>query len=709
MTILCLILTALAVTTSVLIYRNTVKQKGETKKFLIALTSFLILSIGLELSLFNINFYNTQSLSPVDKSYVLEKKESEENYFNIENDYILEIPEINEKLSNIYINLSEKNEGIVKVRISLTDESNEFFFNTPERTLYTGIEKSQYLNVHTSGETEKIRITFQSTEDEIKIDSIEINALRPFEFSLLRVLIVIFGLLFLYILKPSSFIYTKSISSLKTPIETLCIPVIALQCVLICLTGSLNPLFTIAGVEENGYYITPYGMEQHNQYDELALAVLEGKTYIDNDDIPQSLKDMENPYDTTARAYNESLTGDKYRWDVAYYNGHYYVYFGIVPMLLLYLPCRAIFETSFPTFAGIIVFACLFSIGICKLLNLICKKYFSKTSSGTFLLILLSVTNCCGMMFLVKRPDFYSLPIIMSMTMIVFGLYLWLKGINETKKKKLYFFGGALLFALSVGCRPQSVLISFVAIPIFWNHFFKNKDFFTKEKLSDLLVLAAPYIVVALGIMYYNYIRFDSPFDFGSGYNLTTNDVSRRGFDIGRTGLGLFTYLFQPPQFTATFPYIKNVSIETSYIGKTIYEFCFGGLIASTPVLWFTFSLPKVKENLKSKNLLSIVSVLLLIGISLVVADTQAGGLLQRYYSDFGYIFLLACGIIILSLYERFKSAESTKIINKLLFISTIFSLFYTICLVFSVADVTIDTRNPNIYGMLLHTVEFWL
>ena len=43
-----------------------------------------------------------------------------------------------------------------------------------------------------------------------------------------------------------------------------------------------------------GIDFVPLGMENHNQYDELAQAFLKGKAYIDNDDVPEFLKNMEN-------------------------------------------------------------------------------------------------------------------------------------------------------------------------------------------------------------------------------------------------------------------------------------------------------------------------------------------------------------------------------------------------------------------------------
>jgi hypothetical protein len=143
-------------------------------------------------------------------------------------------------------------------------------------------------------------------------------------------------------------------------------------------------------------------------------------------------------------------------------------------------------------------------------------------------------------------------------------------------------------------------------------------------------------------------------------------------------------------------------------MGKTISENCFGGLITSLPLLWFGFALPKVKNTLKEKKVFALTITLFIIGFALVIADTQAGGLLQRYYSDFGYIFFLGAIFVIYSLFEKSSLKENSNTLNKLIFISAFLSFFYSFALAFSVSDVTIDTENPTLFGTLRHIVEFW-
>lgn len=71
-----------------------------------------------------------------------------------------------------------------------------------------------------------------------------------------------------------------------------------------------------------------------NQYELVAEAILNGHINIDNGDVDPLLLQMDNPYDPQARVD----LGVDYRWDTAYYHGHYYMYFGVVPVFLLFLP-----------------------------------------------------------------------------------------------------------------------------------------------------------------------------------------------------------------------------------------------------------------------------------------------------------------------------------------------------------------------------------
>ncbi len=686
------------------------KRKHLKKEGLCIILSFIIFAIGLEASFFNVNFYNSFNNEEISLNNFLSNCEVNNSYVITRDNRTLFFSEINEEINNIHIKLTESSAQSTDFTISFSDEANYLAFGNPARTIYKNVTKSHYINIHPSGKVSGLGIEFDLDENEVLVlEGISLNVNRPFNFSIFRIFLIFTILCLLYIFSPKSEYHKKKFSENLSEYSYLATILICFECLVIVALALANPTFIGLTIEDSDLRTAPLKMANHNMYDELAKAFLNGKVYIDKDDVPDSLKNLSNPYDTVLRAYTASESGDNYPWDVAYFNGHYYVYFGIVPLLLMYLPFRAITDAPFPTVFGIIIFAVLFTVGVYKLITLIAEKKFKNISISNLLLIIFTVINSCGLIFLVKRPDFYSIPIITGLTFTVFGIYNWLKGLCNEKHRISNFLTGSLFMALVAGCRPQLLLMSFLAVPFFFKRYFITNDITKKQKMKELIVLSLPYIFIASGLMYYNLIRFGSPFDFGSNYQLTTNDVTKRGMNAGRVGLGLFTYLFQPPSFSATFPFIRAVSVETNYAGKTIFENCFGGLIASTPFLWFIFLINKSKEKLKSVGLFGITSFILLCGMVIVFFDTQAGGLLQRYISDFGFLFCFASAFIIMSLLSNTKTENEKSLLNSLIFSSAVLSIFYTITLAFSVSDVTIDTQNPLLFGCLSQIVQFWL
>ena len=90
-----------------------------------------------------------------------------------------------------------------------------------------------------------------------------------------------------------------------------------------------------------------------NQYEKMGDAILKGQLHLDIP-VEEGLLALENPYDPAARS------GLYYQWDHAYYNGHYYMYFGVVPALLVFAPYQWLTGQMLTTFRGTQVFAGLF-------------------------------------------------------------------------------------------------------------------------------------------------------------------------------------------------------------------------------------------------------------------------------------------------------------------------------------------------------------
>lgn len=253
--------------------------------------------------------------------------------------------------------------------------------------------------------------------------------------------------------------------------------------------------------------------------------------------------------------------------------------------------------------------------------------------------------------------------------------------------------------ALVAGCRPQFLLGSFLLLFLMKDEALWAFKYDKKMLLRKLAVTAAPFLAVAAGLMVYNFVRFGSPIDFGANYNLTTNDMTQRGFSVGRLRDGLFMYLFQLPNIGTAFPYVYPTDFHSGYIGVTIREAMFGGALFAQPVLLALFALPTVKQELKKKKLFGIVTACIVFAVFIVCADTQMAGILSRYYADFVWLLLIAAGIVLFALWESIRSPKGRRILTCAVLICGIFG----ICMQLGMGVHTgeMESRYPEIYYAL--------
>ena len=225
------------------------------------------------------------------------------------------------------------------------------------------------------------------------------------------------------------------------------------------------------------------------------------------------------------------------------------------------------------------------------------------------------------------------------------------------------------------------------------------------------------YAVVAACLMIYNYKRFGSVFDFGANYNLTTNDMTKRGVELGRIPYALFTYLFQLPAVSAAFPYLLEVMHKTTYLGKTISEGTFGGFFTVNLIPLAAFFVLRHKkwfaENARmtesGKRMYGMAGLSLLFGIVIVIADAEAAGILQRYYSDFGWLFYIGGIICFYAAWQH--NAESTdraKLLHIFLNISFAICMAYNFLLLFIDNGETLVSTAPVRFYSICQQLAFW-
>ncbi len=674
-----------------------------------AIAVFFTVSLLLELTLFNFRFYQTTYYQRIDVtenmilSFENNKVSGTDNIYEIKDKHTtIRIYNIDMKIYNLYLDITARDEyGNVEnmyAEVLFTDESNtETFLSTPEHTVMAEVESTKYLHLLTNGDTSDIFITLGTDYAKTyQINAIAFNVSAPFNFSIIRLLTVFALILIFWVLRPSSKLWKYEYNSKSVNQCTLTVVVIFLSVLLLIGLSLINPIF--------------YGhpASHTRQYQQLAQSFLDGKLYLEKEP-PEYLAELDNPYDYGARSEAAAENGESYYWDASYYNGRYYVYFGVVPVLLLYLPFRAITGADLPNMAAINIFMVFFVIGSFLLIGKIIDRYFKNKKIpylAYLILCIIFVNASCGV-FIAKRPDFYSVPILSAIAFTVWGLYLWISSVYEGRVNAIKAGIGSLCMALVAGCRPQLLLVSAMAIVIFWNSVFKERSLFSKKSFVSTLSICIPYIIVAAGIMWYNNARFASPFDFGANYNLTTNDMIGRGYRVERVGLSLFTYLFQPPYFNARFPFLKSVNIGTGYLGQTITEPMFGGIFAVIPLLWLIFLIPRYFKYMKKQNVLALACLPIALSVFIAAFDAQGAGLLQRYVNDFSFLAVLGAVIVAFTLLSINRTIGSFRIRSFLRF-ALFGSGAYCAMIVFAKYSVEIYYRNPYFFNKVAELVEFW-
>lgn len=635
----------------------------------------LATALAIEVFVFNFNYFASAGYQPIDlKSRIQLTETADETFRLTAANNQLEFTNLNTEIHNVFIDFASWQPAQnVPVKIQFTDEAHITYFDSTEYTVgvpvvdvATNSLQSKFINLSTTGLVSnlKIEVVGEEVQYPLRLSTVVLNARHPFIFSGVRFCIAAGVLLLGFMFRPRSAIYRLRIVEHPKRSKAGIIAANAVECVIIA-----SLLFygsNLVGVATANYnqgewdghsLVNTYevGGPNAQQYAELAKSFAQGKLYLE-EEPPQWLQDMSDPYDKGARDEAQKETGEPYLFDVAYYDGHYYVYFGVVPALLFYLPFYVLTGQSFPTAIGVLVAVLAFVLGCSALLDRFARYHFKRVSLGVYLLVQVPIVLCCGVLYLVKFPTFYSLPIACALALSVWGLYFWMRA-RGSARRCLNFAAGSLCMALVAGCRPQFLLLSLLALPLFWRTYIRDRRILTPAGMREMACLVAPYVIVAAGIMWYNYARFGSLTDFGANYNLTMNDMTKRGWVAGRLAPAFFSYFLQPPNICGVFPFIQPADFATTYMGQTIKEATFGGVFACLPVLWVLFfaaPIVRLRNTQRATRTISGVIITLLVsGVAIALVDAQMAGILQRYFADFSFMLLAAVVLLVFIVNEN--------------------------------------------------------
>jgi hypothetical protein len=247
--------------------------------------------------------------------------------------------------------------------------------------------------------------------------------------------------------------------------------------------------------------------------------------------------------------------------DMSFYRGRFYVYYGITPALVLGVPWLLL-TGSYLTEIAITAIFCFAGFLLSAVWCLsVWRRYFPRGSAGWIALCIALLGLASPIFFLSNNPTFYAVPIAAAFfSLMLAGTFVTLAFRAKRLDAVTLWLGSAsLCLGLAVGGRPNYVLclpILAVTTVALWRSLPGHwRDHRTARYLAVATI--GPAALVGLGLAVYNYLRFDSPFDFGIRYSMSTVDVRSlqlMGFEFYPKNFRL--YLLHAVDFVRYFPFI---------------------------------------------------------------------------------------------------------------------------------------------------------
>lgn len=407
----------------------------------------------------------------------------------------------------------------------------------------------------------------------------------------------------------------------------------------------------------------------------------------------EDLLKLDDPYEYVKR--DAEVGSGNFLWDHCFYNGKYYSYYGIGPVLALFLPYHLITGYYFPSGWATLMFSLIGILFLTKIYLAVIEKKFRDLPTNTVTAGLIILQLSSGIMFSAARPLFYELAIASGFMCVAIGAYLLMTSNILWDGKISYVRLGFASFFLgyAVLCRPTLAVYCIAALFFFAGGLKKALDGLEKRQKTRTFfkyaaVALVPLGIIALGQMTYNYLRFDNPLDFGIQYSLTINDFTHAEFHWKYVLINMYAYLFNMPHFTPRkFTYLASSAERFGINGYTFFDDAGKNLVSvgiiyrALPMFAYLFSGKALKRVEKKKRILPT----LLIGVTcvlmplVIIFSSWESGYAVRYNADFSWQMVIGALVVAFTLYKSIKSESTKKLVDLIFTFSTVVCVYVNI------------------------------
>ena len=588
---------------------------------------------------------------------------------------------------------------VLSGNIGICDEANAYrTMGAGSFQVNPGGQKSSFtVRIDSRGNLSRLRITFTDEPAEpVFLLSVVLNEQIPFEIQWLR-LILMSGLFFIVFAVFRFRLYEADYCPDKRSHQLLNLGILAL-----CLLVSCAVCY---GASPDHTWLKPYPTQEELRSSEMVVdaymqqldAFEKGQIELDLDVNP-ALEELDNPYDKGERDKKEVAC----HWDRAYYNGNYYSYFGLAPLFTVYYPVyrlTGMLPTELLALSLLAVFAilCIFAAiqGLIRIFRL-------RANLLLFLAGEMAVVAGSFLYLMQSSLSFYYLPLLSAVgwlaAFLALSCFACLSKI--TWQRILLFALSGISVVMLVLSRPNTVLLAVAfAAPLFLRVLL-DRQASVKQKLQSALPFLIPVFVGGAAIMYYNYIRFGSLFEFGTSYQLTESDIRYNQITLSLHHFGsmLYHYFLAPFVYTAFFPFLRFTTEKCVDFGNYLYQEYSAGLFTMPLNLCvflagFTFCSREKRDSLKKRTY-----GLTLLGIlALGYLDFLLGGIHIRYVCDLSLMLILISFLLMLE-HIHFDHTKSSRILYIIVLFLCLVTIGRGLLVIFSNETNDILLRNPDFY-----------
>ena len=431
-------------------------------------------------------------------------------------------------------------------------------------------------------------------------------------------------------------------------------------------------------------------------YPSLAEGFLHGQLSM-YEKIDPKLAALGNPWEIGQRGNADAWA----LWDASYFNGHYYLYFSALPVVLLYIPVRWIAH-GYP---GEGFAAAFFAIWAFIASVMFVRRALAGRQTRVplpFWIIFIGIGNLVPYVLVFART--YEVANLCGAAMNATWSYALLRFVEQPSSRRAFWMG--LWLAMAIAARPN---VGLLLIPSALAFLLIDKSL--RRRAAAIFALI-PLAITATLMLAYNYARFRDPFEFGNRYQIELTSMLDKKpcslctpAEFARWMNNFGQYLFVPVGIHSQFPfailYRADLDPATMFPADTEPTAGIAPLIPLTmlgTIAAIMFAALREKADKTTRA-----AMLVMTGAWLVMMGLSACGAVDgRYTMDFALLMTTSSVVCIESAFARIapllrRPALATAIIVLL----GIYSIFLGLALGIDGKNGAFRKVNPETYQWL--------